>query len=189
MKKNIITIILILFSFNFSFSQLDLKEVNREDSLKFESIIDNSVDSLKLKLEAREYLSDIEKKMIIEFIIDTFIIAKRFDLYISQDYSDYGMKMASMYMLKDYEKLLNKYYKILLSALKPEDKETLKITQRKWIDYREAEKQFNFLVSEEKYSGGGTIQNLFVLSRNIEITQNRVFEFNEYIGRINMDEY
>ena len=176
-----------MFSINFSYSQLDLKEVSKEDSLKFESLIKISVDSLKLKLELDDYLNDTEKKLTIDFKIDTFIVSKRFELYISQDYSDFGMKMASIYMLKDFEKLLNKYYKILLSKLKPEDKENLKITQRNWINYRESEKQFNYLVSEDKYSGGGTIQTLFVLSRNIEITQNRVSEFYQYIGRINID--
>jgi uncharacterized protein YecT (DUF1311 family) len=185
--KEIIITLLCLFSINFSYSQLDLKEVTKEDSLKFESLIKISVDSLKLKLELDDYLNDTEKKLTIDFKIDTFIVSKRFELYISQDYSDFGMKMASIYMLKDFEKLLNKYYKILLSKLKPEDKENLKITQRNWINYRESEKQFNYLVSEDKYSGGGTIQNLFVLSRNIEITQNRVSEFYQYIGRINID--
>ena len=185
--KEIIITLLCLFSINFSYSQLDLKEVSKEDSLKFESLIKISVDSLKLKLELDDYLNDTEKKLTIDFKIDTFIVSKRFELYISQDYSDFGMKMASIYMLKDFEKLLNKYYKILLSKLKPEDKENLKITQRNWINYRESEKQFNYLVSEDKYSGGGTIQTLFVLSRNIEITQNRVSEFYQYIGRINID--
>jgi uncharacterized protein YecT (DUF1311 family) len=187
--KEIIITILCLFLFNFSFSQLEIKEVTKEDSIKFESIIKISADSLKLKLDAEDYLSETEKKLTIDFKIDTFIVSKRFDLYVSQDYSDFGMKIASINMLKDYEKLLNKYYKILLSQLKPEDKENLKITQRNWINYRESEKQFNYLVSEEKYSGGGTIQTLFVLSRNIEITQSRVSEFYEYIGRINMNKY
>ena len=185
--KEIIITLLCLFSINFSYSQLDLKEVTKEDSLKFESLIKISVDSLKLKLELDDYLNDTEKKLTIDFKIDTFIVSKRFELYISQDYSDFGMKTASIYMLKDFEKLLNKYYKILLSKLKPEDKENLKITQRNWINYRESEKQFSYLVSEDKYSGGGTIQTLFVLSRNIEITQNRVSEFYQYIERINID--
>ncbi len=185
--KEIIITLLCLFSINFSYSQLDLKEVTKEDSLKFESLIKISVDSLKLKLELDDYLNDTEKKLTIDFKIDTFIVSKRFELYISQDYSDFGMKTASIYMLKDFEKLLNKYYKILLSKLKPEDKENLKITQRNWINYRESEKKFNYLVSEDKYSGGGTIQTLFVLSRNIEITQNRVSEFYQYIERINID--
>jgi uncharacterized protein YecT (DUF1311 family) len=186
MKKFIISIIT-LFSINFTFSQLEVKEVSKDDSLKFEIIIKKSIDSIKLKLSSDDYLNDIDKKTTIEFTIDTFVIAKRFDLYISQDYSDYGMKTASIHMLNEYEKLLNKYYKILLSNIKPEDKEILKTTQRNWIKYRESELKLNFLVSEDKYSGGGTIQILFVLSRNIEITQNRVIEFKEYIDRLNLN--
>lgn len=185
--KEIIIIILCLFSINFCFSQLDIKEVTKEDSIKFESVIKISADSLKLKLESDDYLNDTDKKSTIEFKTDTFIVSKRFGLYISQDYSDFGMKTASINMLNDYEKLLNKYYKILLSQLKQEDKEILKIAQRNWINYREYEEQFNYLVSEDKYSGGGTIQTLFVLSRSIEITQNRVTEFHDYIGRINLN--
>lgn len=186
MKEIKITLIF-LFIINFSFSQLDVKEVTKEDSIRFENTIKKSIDSLKLKLNTEDYLNDTDKKFTIEFAIDTFTISKRFDLYISQDYSDFGMKTASINMLNDYEKLLNKYYKILLTQLKQEDKETLKIAQRNWINYRKSEEQFNYLVSEDKYSGGGTIQTLFVLSRNIEITQNRVTEFYDYISRINLN--
>lgn len=179
-----ITLISILFFVNISLSQSEIKKVSIEDSLRFENSLKKSKDSLNLLLSKMEYLNDEDKKISIEFVLDTFMIEKRFELYLNQDYSDFGMNKASINKLYHYEFLLNKYYKLLLNELKNEDKETLKITQRNWLKYRESETQLNDLISQQKYSGGGTIQNIFVLSRNIEITQSRVIEFHMYLERL-----
>lgn len=187
--KIILIILTAYFSINTCFSQDEIREVTKEDSIHFEKSIILSADSLKQVLSLHDYLNESDKNLTIEFQIDTFTIEKRLELYINQDYSDYGMKTASINQLDDYEKLLNKYYKKLLSELKAEDKETLKIAQRNWIKYREAELNLNYLVSQDNYSGGGTIQTLFVLSRNIEITKTRVVEFYDYLGRIAMNDY
>lgn len=186
MKETLLTMIALL-SIPVALSQTDIKQVGKNDSIRFEKIVKESTDSLKRVLTSKEYLNDAEKKVRIEFASDTFAISKRFGLYVSQDYSDYGMKTASIHLLEAYEKLLNKYYQMLLATLNPEDREILKVTQRNWIKYRESEKQLNDLVSKDNYSGGGSIQVLFVLSREIEITQNRVVEFYNYMGRLNLN--
>ncbi|WP_343747709.1 lysozyme inhibitor LprI family protein [Fluviicola sp.] len=186
MKETLLTMIALL-SIPFAYSQTDIKEVSKSDSIRFEKIIKESTDSLKQVLTSKEYLNEAEKKVSIEFASDTLTISKRFELYVAQDYSDYGMKTASLKMLEAYEKLLNKYYRMLLVALNPEDREILKVTQRNWIKYRESEKQMNELISKDNYSGGGSIQVLFVLSREIEMTQNRVIEFYNYIERLNIN--
>lgn len=186
--KAILIILTAYFSINTSFSQNEIREVTKGDSINFEKSIHLSVDSLRQVLSIHDYLNDSDKKLTIEFQLDTFKVEKRLELYLNQDYSDYGMKIATINQLNDYEKLLNKYYKKLLAELKPEDKETLKIAQRNWIKYREAEYNLNNLVSQDSYSGGGTIQTLFTISRNMEITKARVIEFYEYLGRIAMNE-
>ena len=43
-------------------------------------------------------------------------------------------------------------------------------------------------MSEERYSGGGTIQNLIIGSRTIEITKTRVFELYDYLERASVME-
>lgn len=186
--KNILIILTTFFLTNICFSQDDLREVTKEDSINFEKSIAFSVDSLKQVLSLHDYLNENDKDLTIEFQLDTFKVEKRLELYINQDYSDYGMKIACNNQINDYEKLLNKYYKKLLAELNTEDKETLKIAQRNWIKYREAELNLNFLISQDNYSGGGTIQTLFVLSRNIEITKARVIEFYDYLGRMAMND-
>lgn len=186
--KAILIILTAYFSINTSFSQNEIREVTKGDSINFEKSIHLSVDSLRQVLSIHDYLNESDKNLTIEFDIDTFMVEKRLELYINQDYSDFGMKTASINQLDDYEKLLNKYYKKLLSKLKAEDKETLKIAQRNWIKYRETELNLNYIVSQDNYSGGGTIQTLFVLSRNIEITKTRVIEFYDYLGRLTMND-
>lgn len=69
MKEIKITLIF-LFIINFSFSQLDVKEVTKEDSIRFENTIKKSIDSLKLKLNTEDYLNDTDKKFTIEFAIE-----------------------------------------------------------------------------------------------------------------------
>ena len=69
---------------------------------------------------------------------------------------------------KGYDKLLNKYYKILYAKLKPEDKEEFKKSQSNWIKFRDSERIMIGIVSQDEYSGGGTIQSILKASRICE---------------------
>lgn len=187
MKATILFILVIVMNTSLH-AQYELKEVTTNDSLHFEQQVLKSVDSLKIELAKGEYLSDEDKNLTIEFTLDTFRVSLRAGLYMSFDFSDYGMKMATLRMIDDYEILLNKYYKILLSKLEQNDRETLKISQRNWLKYRDSEYLLNELIAQDNYSGGGTIQNLFILSRKMEIIEQRVIDFYDYLKRISLDE-
>lgn len=181
--KNAILIILCSFVYSVSFSQNYPSEPTKEDTLRIEKQLVKEADSVRSALQKGESRSDNYKKIQLEFRVDTFIVERRFELFIEVDYTDLGMQFSNDQLAKDYEALLNKYYKLLVAKLEPADKETLKVSQRNWIKYRESEQQVNYLMSEERYSGGGTIQNLIIGTRTIEITKTRVFELYDYLER------
>lgn len=187
MKKAIL-IILCSIIYSVSFSQNYPSEPTKEDTLRIEKQLVKEADSVRSALQKEESRSDNFKKIEIEFRVDTFIVERRSALFIEVDYTDLGMQFSNDQLAKDYEALLNKYYKLLVAKLEPADKEILKISQRNWIKYRESEQQVNYLMSEERYSGGGTIQNLIIGTRTIEITKTRVFELYDYLERASVME-
>ena len=186
--KNAILIILCSIIYSVSFSQNYPSEPTKEDTLRIEKQLIKEADSVRSALQKEESYSDNFKKIQIEFRVDNFIVERRCALFIEVDYTDLGMQFSNDQLAKDYEALLNKYYKLLVAKLEPADKEILKISQRNWIKYRESEQQVNYLMSEERYSGGGTIQNLIIGTRTIEITKTRVFELYDYLERASVME-
>lgn len=118
----------------------------------------------------------------LEFVIEKFRINKKMDLEIENVYTTAGMLQATYNAYASFDVLLNKYYKELLHKLNPRDKETLKQAQRNWIKFKDSEMKLNNLVSKDEYSGGGTIQQLFVASRNLELVETRLNEIYEYLN-------
>lgn len=89
----------------------------------------------------------------IAFAIDTFrvedLTRKRLEL------SDYQL-MTDAYWAeaKLYDGLLNKYYKILMAALKPADKPILVQAQRAWLAYRDSEYKLTELINHIEFDQG-----------------------------------
>ena len=84
---------------------------------------------------------------------------------------------------KDYDKMLNKYYQILLKKLQPKDQEILKQAQRNWITYKEAELKLNLLITDDKYTGG-SLERIYSNSRVMNITKHRLEEIYGYLERL-----
>ncbi len=167
----------------FSFGQ-DSREVSHADTMKIQKEVESEVQNLKIKLEKSDgYVNDAQKKLAIEFTLDTFRIEEINSKMMSIDYSTVGMVDATYSSENDYDKLLNKYYKILIDKLDATDKEILHKSQKNWLVFRDGELQLNSMLAKEKYSGGGTIQNLIVSGRVLEITKNRVIEMFQYCLR------
>lgn len=119
----------------------------------------------------------------IEFAADTFRIEERQRLKLVIDYSTNGMVTSTLDANREYDKLLNKYYQLLLRSLNEEDKEILKKSQRNWIDFRDSELELNGVLMNDYYSGGGTIQRVFAAARVLELTRDRVIELYDYLNR------
>ncbi len=170
--KNIITFFTVLFYF-ISFSQnTEITNLDLENRIALET--QKFKDSIKK-------LDKFSGKLDFEYAVDTFKIDKRMELEIEKDYSTAGMLQATYNAQNSYDILLNKYYEKLLNNLKSADKETLKEAQRNWINYRNSESKLNNLISNEEYSGGGTIQQIFIASRSLEIITNRLNELYYYL--------
>ncbi len=127
-------------------------------------------------------LKEFSSSLDLEFTVDKFKIDKKMDLELNNDYTTSGMLQATYNSYVSYDDLLNKYYKKLLKKLNHEDKETLKQAQRNWIKFRNSEIKLNNLIAKDEYSGGGTIQQLFIASRNLDLVKNRLDEIYEYLN-------
>ncbi len=131
---------------------------------------------LNNELKAQDYDWSESKKS--EFKQDTAQVEQSVRVMLDKDYSTYGMIEASRYLEQGYDKLLNKYYKILLNILNDENKELLRMSQRNWISLRDSEKKLIWGMKDQTYeaSGGGTIWSVIAASADADITRRRVFE-------------
>ncbi|NRS88557.1 uncharacterized protein YecT (DUF1311 family) [Flavobacterium sp. 7E] len=110
-----------------------------------------------------------------EFETDIYRAEKLADKKVEVDYSTAGMTSAIVDLNKDYDKLLNKYYAILMKKLQPKDQEKLKISQRNWIKFRDSEDELIGIITKTEYSGGGTIQSNIMAGRISDLTKSRLY--------------
>ena len=181
MKKHLYLLLFLGISF-FGFSQKGPKEVTPEITAKIKADIEAEIPAFTAKL--KEETSSLK---IVEFSIDTFRIEQLYARKIELDYSTIGLKEALVELTEGYDVLLNKYYNLLMTSLKPEDKETLKIAQKAWLVYRDAEKELIWTMREDKYSGGGTIQGLIGLNNYHDLVKKRVDDLYYYYLSVLMD--
>ena len=139
---------------NIALGQNRLQEISPEISKKIEAEVEVQIPKLKLRLSKQELNADE-----IEFKIDTFrietIASKRMEI----DFSTTGMNITVDESTTSYDKLMNKYYGKLMKLLKPEDKKILITAQKAWLLFRDAELKLIGTMTDDQYSGGGTIQS------------------------------
>jgi len=178
MHKIIITFTFLVCLFTRVYAQKGISVAELE-----KIITETNLEAEKLKDSLVKHQSDgyFNPALAIEFGIDTFRIERIQERKMDLDYSTAGMLRASYEGLAEYDKLLNKYYKTLLAKLNSEDKEKLKKTQRNWIEYRDSEIELIGIMSDDEYSGGGTIQRLVVASRIQYFTKQRVITLFDYL--------
>lgn len=166
-----------------AFSQLEDEQL---DSLKkvWTRQITVQMDEMGIGSRHREGLSDFSDSVLNSFERDTFLVNELYSLQLDSDQTTYGMARATWQMEEAYDVLLNKYYNQLLRKLNKEDREVLKESQRNWIKFRDSEKRLNGLLTEEKYSGGGTIQQLIYTADNAWRVKQRVYELIGYLNRL-----
>ena len=79
---------------------------------------------------------------------------------------------------KAWDEELNKYYQLLQSTLREENKNTLKEAQRKWIAYRDQEFELidAYCFSEHQ----GTMWNMVSIEKRVAIVKARALELKNY---------
>jgi uncharacterized protein YecT (DUF1311 family) len=168
-------ILLALISTNDAFGQLKL---TREVEMKLNASIAKEASAYAKKLSD----SNIDKELI-EFSIDTFKVERFMAECLSLEMSDFGMSEIAYKGAKQYDSLLNKYYKKLLTTLKDDDKKVLTNAQKSWLSFRDNEFKLIELISNDEYSGGGTMQNLTESSEYLNLVKARTIAIFEHWQR------
>ena len=158
---------------------------------------------LNIKAQSREYTPELEKELMTKveklvvnfkktlnkdevswnsFKVDTFMIERYIDLRMETDYSTHGMNQTMYEAEKRYDKLLNKYYKVLLGKLQGEDKKVLIETQKSWITFKNNEIKLISTFYSDKYTGGGTMYSNIRVGSVFEITKKRAIELALYMS-------
>ncbi|WP_445456413.1 lysozyme inhibitor LprI family protein [Flavobacterium sp. HNIBRBA15423] len=178
--KHFLLSMILCFLGNIALGQNSPKEISPEILKKIKAEVETQVPTLKLKLSKQELNADE-----IEFKIDTFRIETIASKRIEIDYSTTGMNISVDEMTIAYDKLMNKYYNKLMKLLKPEDKKVLITAQKAWLVFRDAELNLIGTMTDDDYSGGGTIQSNIRVGLYSSLVVERTIEiFNYYNGII-----
>lgn len=176
--KNILLLFLVSLHLS-AFSQNDPQEVTPAIQKK----IKTEIDKVALKLQT-ELKNNEESPLQIDFSLDTFRVEKYFEQYIKYDYTTVGMVNAGYEAAHAYDSLLNKYYRKLLSKLKAADKTILIQAQKAWVAFRDAEEKLITVVSDDGYTGGGSVQQLVNVSQYLDLIKRRTIQVFEHLDRV-----
>ncbi len=103
---------------------------------------------------------------------------------VDSNQTTYGMMNCEAIARDEWEKEMNKYYKMLMDTLPVEEKTKLKITQTLWLDYKEKEIEFS---STMYYNMTGTLWHIVAVSRTCEIMKTRALELKSYFDMLTFD--
>jgi len=174
---------LFLCCFSLCWSQLEDAQL---DSLKKEWTIQLNRQIIELGIgeEEHEGWIDFSDSIYSMYAKDTFLLYGIYSYQLEADQTTFGMARASYDYEAGYDKLLNKYYGLLLKKLSKADQALLKEAQRNWIKFRDSERTLSARLVADEYSGGGTIQQLIYSSWYADFTKKRVEELVDYLMRI-----
>lgn len=77
-----------------------------------------------------------------------------------------------------WDKELNKYYKLLMDTLNRESRQSLQLSQRQWIEYRD--KEFEFIYSFYLSEMQGTMWENVASNQRMEFVKHRALELKQY---------
>jgi uncharacterized protein YecT (DUF1311 family) len=177
--KHLFLIVILCFMGNVAQGQNNAKRISPEILNEIKSEVEAQIPSLKIKL-LKQDLNDDE----IAFKIDTFRIETIASKRMKMDDSTAGMNMAVDELTTSYDKLLNKYYGKLFKSLNEEDQKTLITAQKAWLAFRDAERKLIEMLTDDQYSGGGTIQSNIRMSQFSSIVIERTNKIFRYYNEI-----
>jgi len=180
MKKYLPVLLLFIASFAVAQKYDGPKEVTPEMAKKINADIEKEIPGLLIKLEKynAQYTDKFDEG--IKFGVDTFKIESFFRRSMDIDYSTVGVVNACNAAADKYDVLLNKYYKLLMAKLKPEDRPSLIAAQRSWIAFRDDETKLFDVLCKDAYSGGGTKENIAMADHYYTLVKERTLKLFEY---------
>jgi len=104
---------------------------------------------------------------------------------VNENYSNHGMIQCHAKYQEEWDKLLNKYYKLLTEHATEDIQLKLKESQRTWLKMRDQE--FEFI---ESFYGSmeGSMYNLVIVNMKRKFVRNRALELKAYYNILEMDE-
>ena len=96
---------------------------------------------------------------------------------IDSNQTTYGMMNCEAVARDEWDKEMNKYYKLLMDTLPTEEKTKLKTAQIAWLSYREKEREFS---STMYYNMLGTMYRVTAAGRSCDIVRQRALELKAY---------
>jgi uncharacterized protein YecT (DUF1311 family) len=110
---------------------------------------------------------------------DTHPIEKRFAACLEKEegQTTVGMIECTAKARDEWDKELNKYYKLLMGVLNAAEKTKLQQAQRKWIEYRDTEYAFS---GEMYYNLEGTMWRIAAAGRQMELVKERALALKSY---------
>jgi uncharacterized protein YecT (DUF1311 family) len=98
-------------------------------------------------------------------------------LAVPDNQTTLGMVDCAIEAHDAWDRELNRYYKLLLTILSPEEKEKLRIAQRNWLAYRDSEITFYRTTYGNLL---GTMWQIVAAERGLEIVRQRAIELQTY---------
>lgn len=157
-------------------------QVTPETMAKLKLDVEREVPAFKERIRKSKY-----NPVVSEFAVDTFRIEHLTAKWIKVDYTGGGMSEATYNEAKEYDVLLNKYYKKLLAILNSEERKKLIAAQKSWLSFRDNEANLIEAINEKVYAGG-TIQGLTNASEYLNLIQTRAKDLYSYYVRCMGDE-
>lgn len=114
-------------------------------------------------------------KFILTALIFVFSVSA-FAINCDDAVSTYDMKLCESKRYEEQDKRLNDYYKKLMAKNDKQGQEKLKIAQRAWIAYRDAECDY-----AADSMRGGTMESLIAMGCLTGKTQERADELKDYV--------
>jgi uncharacterized protein YecT (DUF1311 family) len=103
---------------------------------------------------------------------------------IDSNQTTYGMMRCEAIAEEDWDKEMNKYYKLLMETLGTDEKKKLKEAQISWLNYRDKEKEFSGTMH---YNMEGTMWRVAAASRSCEIIKQRALELQGYYDTLTFE--
>jgi uncharacterized protein YecT (DUF1311 family) len=162
------------------FAILSFQSAMAQKSKQAKNLFEKEIKAYRQKIEKNEYLSDLMK----DFSMDTFRIEHTFSAKVREFSNSHDILEVFAETTEAYDVLLNKYYNKLMSKLDADDKKLLIKSQKAWITFRDAEEIVIATVSDEHYSGGGSIQKDMNETSYQELTKMRLLNIIHLLERI-----
>ena len=171
--KNSVAVIAFLMLTQFAFGQWSEEEIK-----PFIQQTNREVEKSMAKLMESKKWDTKNDALIIEFTKDTMKIETIARLLFNEYYSTFDMLNTITYQIDEYDKLLNKYYKLLMGKLSEEKKVKFRNAQRVWLKYRDSEigDALNAVTPEE-----GTMWRLSANDRILDIVKERVCTIYDFL--------